>query len=289
MPPRSLFEMSKAIAIKNVHAIDDIGDIPYDMVRPILMKIENPKQLRALERKCPQIYGVDGEIWRELIKRDVPDWESKAHELNNPKDWYTVYKKLVRENEARIAADTEVLRRSLAGIKSEQAKHKSKLVENPRFLPRVPVDPKLRQGANLLRKRSMPQRQCQPANTSPTAKKTKSIIEIARRQAEKQRSAYLSTPTHLLSQRASKVTSVPKTLRDAYSKPTAGYKQEQIKEAGLKRKIDATSDGSTEEGSACRKSKLQQEKEEKAKRREIALAHGRELRERDQARRFTTL
>ncbi|KAI9868610.1 MAG: hypothetical protein M1813_004460 [Trichoglossum hirsutum] len=286
MPPRSLFDMAKAVAIKNVHAIDDIGDIPYDMVRGILMKIENPKQLAALEKKCPQIYGVDGEIWRELIKRDVPDWESMADELKNTKDWYTVYKKLVKENEARIAADAEVLKRSLDGIKSEQAKHKSKLVENPRFLPRVPVDPKLRKGTNLLRKRSMLQRQ--GPVTPATPKKGQSIIEIARRQVQRQKNAYLSMPTGLLSQRASKVTSVPKTLRDAYSKP-AGYKQEPKKEVGLKRKIDSISDGPTDEDPLSRKSKLQKEKEEKAKRREIALANGRERRAREEAERLAAL
>ena len=55
------------------------------------MLTSSPAQ-RTLEKNSPQIYGEDGEIWRELIKRDVPDWETKADELKNPKDWYTVYR-----------------------------------------------------------------------------------------------------------------------------------------------------------------------------------------------------
>ncbi|KAH0536472.1 hypothetical protein FGG08_006653 [Glutinoglossum americanum] len=292
----------------NVLAIDDIGNIPYEMIRGILIKIESPRQLvcmtrhscngylgqntltsslvqRTLERNSPQVRGVDGEIWMELIKRDVPDWESKVDELRNPRDWYAVYKKLVKENEERIAADAEVLRKSLAGIKTEQAKHKSKLVENPRFLPRVPVDPKLRRGANLDRKRSMLQRQGLPVPTTPAAKKTKSIIEVARREAQKQRNAFLTTPTHLLSLQATKVTSVPKTLIGAYSRP-AGGKQEPMKEDRLKRKADAISDDAAEEEPVSPKTKLQREKEEKARRREAALAQGRERRAREAAERL---
>ncbi|KAI9781844.1 MAG: hypothetical protein M1839_005636 [Geoglossum umbratile] len=280
MPPRSLYEMAKAVAIKNINSIDDVGLLNYDMIRTVLIKVENPEQLRLIEENCPQIKGYDAEIWRELIKRDVPNWESKADQLKDPSDWYTVYRKLVKENEELIAADANALKKTMDAIRVEREKHKSRLVENPRALPRVPMDPKLRQGTNLNRKRAIELRKAQ---AGPIQKNTKSIIEIARRQVQKEkRGAYLSTPTHLLSLKASKITSVPQSFLDQYRKP-AVKDQKPMKEVGLKRKIDDISSDATEKDPVSPRSKVQLEREEKAKRREIALAQGKMRREREAA------
>jgi hypothetical protein len=122
-----------------------------------------------------------------------------------------------------------------------------------------------------------------PVPTVPATKKTKSIVEIARKEAQKQKNAFLTTPTNLLSLRATKITSVPKTLLGTYGKPTGGDRKGPVKGAGLKRKIDAISDDPAERDPVSPKSKLQQEKEEKAKRREAALAQGRERQAREAA------
>ncbi|KAI9767463.1 MAG: hypothetical protein M1840_005692 [Geoglossum simile] len=269
MPPRSLLEMAKAVAIKNIHAIEDVGVLNYDMVRSILIKIENPEQLRLIEQSCPQIKGHDAEIWMDLIKRDVPNWESKADQLENPKDWYTVYRKLVKENEELIAADANVLKKTMDAIKAEREKHKSRLVENPRALPRVPMDPILRRGTKLVRQRAENQNG-QSAQNPNTSKKTKSIIEICRRQVQREKSAHMSTPTCLLSLKSSKITSVPQSFVDRNRN-----EQKPMKEVGLKRKLDDISDDSAENEPVSPKSRVQREREEKAKRREVALARGR--------------
>ena len=58
----------------------------------MLLRVENPDQLRQIEMASPQIAGEDGEIWMEYIKRDIAKWQDKAHEPKNPKNWYKVYR-----------------------------------------------------------------------------------------------------------------------------------------------------------------------------------------------------
>lgn len=78
MPTDSLVDMSLRACCKIHKQIKDIGELPYNVARPFLLKIDNPEQLRALEMKSQQIIGHDAEIWLALIKRDIPDWEKEA-------------------------------------------------------------------------------------------------------------------------------------------------------------------------------------------------------------------
>ncbi|MCJ1450838.1 hypothetical protein MMC28_001172 [Mycoblastus sanguinarius] len=129
MPARSLLQSASKACIKNIRSITDVGDTPYDLLRPILTKIDNPEQLRQIEIASPQICGPDGEIWLEMIKRDVPDWDQKLHEPKNPQNWFKVYQKLYSQGQKEIDKDAELLKRELDGIKKEQAKHIAKQVE----------------------------------------------------------------------------------------------------------------------------------------------------------------
>jgi hypothetical protein len=162
-------------------------------------------------------------------------------------------------------------------IKAEREKHKSRLVENPGALPRVPMDPKLRQGTKLVRQRAENQKGLSAQKTN-ASKKTTSLIEICRRQVQREKSAHMSTPTCLLSLKSSKITSVPQSFLDKRRS-----EQKPMKEVGLKRKLDDISDDSTENEPVSPKSKIQQEREEKAKRREIALARGRVIKAQETA------
>ncbi|GAB7347594.1 hypothetical protein MBLNU459_g4474t1 [Dothideomycetes sp. NU459] len=116
----TLQNMALRACVLNVAGIADVGDLPYDMVRPILRKIENPDQLREIEKVSPQIAGEDAEIWQMFIKRDIQGGEKKL-EINRPKNplsWWKVYRKLKREDEEqRIAAED--------ALKAALSKHKS--------------------------------------------------------------------------------------------------------------------------------------------------------------------
>lgn len=77
----------------------------------------------------PQICGQDGEIWIEFIKRDVPNWDKKPYEPDNPKKWFKAYKKLVLDSQKEVENDAAELKATLDRIKQDQALHKAQQVE----------------------------------------------------------------------------------------------------------------------------------------------------------------
>jgi elongin-A len=116
MPVSSLYELAKSRLIANIRHLDDIGDLPYDFLAPVLRHIQSPAQLAALESTCPQIRGETGEIWLRFIKRDIPQWERRPHEPRDPKNWSKVYNKLMKECEKEKAKQEEDLRQKMKAI-----------------------------------------------------------------------------------------------------------------------------------------------------------------------------
>jgi elongin-A len=139
MAPRSLYEQAKTALIKNISMLNDIGDLPYDFMRSILLRIESPVQLRELEKTCPQVLGLDGEIWLKLIKRDVSGWDKKVdrftrYEIDEntgnevevigprkPEDWFRVYKTLKRQADEETAVAEEALFKKMEATRKERA------------------------------------------------------------------------------------------------------------------------------------------------------------------------
>ncbi|CAD6576221.1 MAG: hypothetical protein ASARMPRED_007654 [Alectoria sarmentosa] len=121
--------MASRACIKNIRSITDVGDTPYRIVRSVLLRIENPEQLRKIELASPQICGQDGEIWLEFIKRDVPNWDKKPYEPENPKKWYKAYKKLVMDSQKEVEDDAAELKATLDRIKHDQSLRKAQQVE----------------------------------------------------------------------------------------------------------------------------------------------------------------
>ncbi|KAF2272180.1 uncharacterized protein EI97DRAFT_233354 [Westerdykella ornata] len=129
MPAPSLYSLAKARAIASIDSIEDVGDLPYAFVAPILRHLQSPDQLVTLERNCPQLQGETGELWLRFIKRDIPGWDKKPHEPHNPKNWHKVYAKLKREAEREKAAQEEKLRLQMKRLTEE--KNKSTLIIEP--------------------------------------------------------------------------------------------------------------------------------------------------------------
>ena len=129
MPAPTLIQLARKACIKNVNSITDIGDAEYSLVRPVLLKLQNPKQLYQLEQNCPQIIGADAEIWREFCRRDVPSYEKDPQEPANPQSWYKCYQKLFKAGQKEIDADAALLKATMDGIKNKQAQNKAQQVE----------------------------------------------------------------------------------------------------------------------------------------------------------------
>ena len=137
MPTDLLFDIVTRACIKNFKRINDVGEISYKLVRPILLKIESPEQLYKLECQSPQLIGADAELWLNFMRRDVPGFESKPHQPADPKNWYKVYLKLKRESENDMTRGEEQLLASLNKIQEEKASKVAE-IKDWKKMPRIP-------------------------------------------------------------------------------------------------------------------------------------------------------
>lgn len=133
MPADSLRAMATRVMNRNAHLLTDLGTlVPYSLVRPALMRIQDPEQLHQLELNSPQLIGETAELWMNFIKRDVPRWQDRRHEPANPKNWYKVYKKLMREV-AKKALDAELeLKNAMSSIQSVKEQNRVEIASSSR-------------------------------------------------------------------------------------------------------------------------------------------------------------
>lgn len=93
MPARTLYQTAVHWLVKNKEGIDDVGDIPYEKIRPVLLKIERPDQLASIEKNSPQLLGKTAEIWRAFLLRDIQDYDQRPVEPRDGKSWWKTYRK----------------------------------------------------------------------------------------------------------------------------------------------------------------------------------------------------
>ena len=129
MSTPSLTSLAQRACIKNIALINDVGDASYDLVKPLLQKIQNPDQLYEFEQNSPQLVGQDAEIWQEFCRRDIPQYDKDPTEPTNPASWFKLYKKLYKDSQQEIAKDAELLKATMASIKNKQAQNKVQQVE----------------------------------------------------------------------------------------------------------------------------------------------------------------
>lgn len=68
----SLKELALAVCVGQAGNIADVGNTPYNLVKPILKRL-NAKQLATLEDNSPGITPESDEIWGLLIEKDFSD------------------------------------------------------------------------------------------------------------------------------------------------------------------------------------------------------------------------
>lgn len=135
MPAPTLYDLAKKRLVQNIHMLEDVGDLPYAFLAPILRHVQIPEQLVELETNCPQLLGETGEIWLKLIKRDIPGWESKPHQPRDPKHWCKVYKKLKRDAEKDEEAQQEALKQKLQALQKDRKGHQTTILEGKVGIP----------------------------------------------------------------------------------------------------------------------------------------------------------
>ncbi|KAL8808497.1 MAG: hypothetical protein Q9182_000048 [Xanthomendoza sp. 2 TL-2023] len=229
MPTPSLADMARRTLVKNITNLTDIGDVPYHMVRSILLKIENPNQLQKLEEACPHLYGADDELWINFIKRDIPNAGEKMLYPKNPKSWWKVYRKMLQDHQREVEADAAKLKAAYNSIKAVKMQHQSRVMEGVPHIPKLD-GMQFAHAAEYNRvKKPKIKRDTRPLRTTArfgaqTGKMLtgRGVMDKVRREAMEriQRDRVMSTPTHQLSGFASPVLVAPRHMVEQYQKPS---------------------------------------------------------------------
>ncbi|OCK81513.1 hypothetical protein K432DRAFT_381265 [Lepidopterella palustris CBS 459.81] len=202
MPVPTLFELAKHRIIQNIEMLTDVGDLPYEFLRPILLKVENPTQLREIEVNSPQIAGEDGEIWLRYIKRDFQNWDKKPHQPKEPTSWWKVYRFLKNEAEKEKKEQEDKLKESLRALQADKDAKTSIIVNAP-----IGFDP--------AKRRRTPGHSGFGSSSGAPPKNSKSTLDRFKRSIYDQKVARPKMslmPAHLLEERKGRVIAAPKSM-----------------------------------------------------------------------------
>jgi len=123
--------------------MNDIGQCPIELVEPILVKIDNPDQLRRLEENSSQVVGHTKDAWIHLLKRDVPnfekympyDWEDNLFDISNADRWHKVYRKLKRMHDEEQKTHEAKLAATLKDMRSDREKTTAQVTTKKHIVP----------------------------------------------------------------------------------------------------------------------------------------------------------
>jgi len=208
----SLVKLCRRTAIRNIDAIDDLGDeMPFEMLEPILRKVTDPEQLKTLEENSPQIAGLCGEMWQNLIKRDIPRWETKIIEPKNPKSWWKVYRKLKKEDEMDKKAAEEQLKQAMKARMVDKDRKQATIVHAV-----MPEGNKAAK-AHFAGNRSMAFGGS-AMSRKPTGAEALSLIRRQTFNASNNRKVTNSVPSQELANKRSQITRAPPSMVQAYAR-----------------------------------------------------------------------
>ncbi|KAI1093474.1 RNA polymerase II transcription factor SIII subunit A-domain-containing protein [Rostrohypoxylon terebratum] len=207
---KSLVELCTKVCIRNVNEIYDIGDMPYSVVRPILLNVNDAQQLLQLEKASPQIQGDDSECWQRLIQRDFPQQLKKQRLVpDDPTLWYMIYQRYKKlEAEEKQAA----IRKLSNGFKNITKEKQAKAVKAVNFDKKVHgrIPGQRTTGLPIGRHVTGSGGLTWGGGSRTKTSTSQGILQKARREAaEISRRKQLSTPTGQLLVRKGQITKAP--------------------------------------------------------------------------------
>jgi len=130
-----------------------------------------------------------------FIKRDIPDWQQKRHQPNDPKNWWKVYRKLKEEAQMDSVADEAMLKAALTSIKNEKELNTTQIASR---MPVPGVSRRTRISYNYVSGR-----------TGSKGANKMTLMEKVRKEARDAKASKMNKPTHELQKRATPVTQAP--------------------------------------------------------------------------------
>lgn len=218
MPAATLRSMANRACVRDIALLDSVGEVEYNLVRPILKKVENPQQLRTIEINSPHIADHDAELWKAFIVRDIPDWENKIMEPKNPRSWWKVYRKLIKEERRAKEEQEEQLLATLTGIDKKKEANQAQIVQKV-----IPQQTRGQAFAYGVRRTDVNSWGQQRTPALQNAKKGKDILSAIRKQvsnAQQQKGRTSIQPASaLLPNARSQITKAPAFMVRDHAKP----------------------------------------------------------------------
>lgn len=129
--------MALKVAMQNVSAISDLGNLPAEYTTQILRVVKTAEQLHTLEINSDGIYDETAQHWERLITRDYPILAARHnHQPKDRESWHEVYEAYKKLEDDQIAAATAKLSQSLAAKEKEHNNRRSTIVSAQK-MPRV--------------------------------------------------------------------------------------------------------------------------------------------------------
>ncbi|KAI5803455.1 RNA polymerase II transcription factor SIII subunit A-domain-containing protein [Peziza echinospora] len=230
----SLLQCATKLLINKVKEIDDVGALDIRLVRPIILKIVDPRKLRSIEQNSPQVAGEFADLWKKFIRRDFgadPDKYVPA----NPKLWYKVYAKHAKEAAERDKTSGEFLASKFDALKSKKSQHAPVLIKNPHAQAWSRV--------GVARPRGIGYHEDRDNWDTAAGSRTKDVFKKIKREVQASKTK-LTVPTHMLKPRSRISQEVVTKLKASVTPITDAHPP-----AGLKRSADSSYGGSPEKKS----------------------------------------
>lgn len=167
---------------KHISQLTSFGDadflLPRERVRELLLKINNPGQLRTIEINSPHLQTETAEFWKRLIQKEFPvESKEKNYTPKNPENWYKMYEKYSMERQASRKEAEERMIAQFQGLQQKKDTRVSHIVD-PKLLPRPP-----KTGRNLGTARGPSYEKATGNLTFGKGSRTSNALQKARRQA----------------------------------------------------------------------------------------------------------
>ncbi|KAF2101643.1 hypothetical protein NA57DRAFT_53596 [Rhizodiscina lignyota] len=128
---KSLYHMAIRRLVRSKDQLEDVGDIPYAKIRPVLVKLERPDQLRLIEVNSPHLEAHTAELWQNFLRRDVMSYEQNPVVPPEGMSWYLMYVKLKNRADRVQRRQMEEMRKKFEAHADERERNKTVINDVP--------------------------------------------------------------------------------------------------------------------------------------------------------------
>ncbi|KAK9322511.1 RNA polymerase II transcription factor SIII subunit A-domain-containing protein [Lipomyces orientalis] len=118
--PMPLFQICLQTCMFHANRILDIGDIPYDIIKPVLSRM-GPSQLLAVEQNSPHIQPESDELWESILRHTFSEQEVQELKVRKKGDVRQQYYSLLDARRQRLKKTSEKVKAQYEALEREKA------------------------------------------------------------------------------------------------------------------------------------------------------------------------